>query len=188
MNCSNCNWQNPGNERLTEVMKLLLHSATYRDQTPGREHITGFVHALRCAGFEGTTEEKFVALVHDLARPLNDAYHGEVISWKSSANRYSLTHVRIEIRERVVMTKKPVRKPVDDSKDNKARAARKAPPKREPTRRWSDEQLTEIAVTVISRHDGRPDQYNLVPLGREIVKENPWEWNVPAILNKHRKE
>lgn len=84
MKCANCNWQDCGNERLTEMYRLLDHSAHYVDQTVGRGHITGLTHALRCAALAQfhlfRREAQFVALVHDLARPLNDIHHGEVMA------------------------------------------------------------------------------------------------------------
>lgn len=84
MKCPNCEWQDRGNERLEEINRLLLHSAKYRDQTEGRTAISGLTHALRCAsvckamGFD--EELQFIALVHDLARPLNDVHHGEIMA------------------------------------------------------------------------------------------------------------
>lgn len=79
-----CDWKPVGNTRLTEVLRLLDLSADYVDQTPGRSGITGQQHALRCAGlaqFSNHRDAVFVALTHDLARPLNDVHHGEVVAW-----------------------------------------------------------------------------------------------------------
>lgn len=67
------------------MIRLLHKSEGYVDQTPGRDGITGLEHALRCAAlarknFTGLLDGDFVALVHDLARPLNDVHHGEIIA------------------------------------------------------------------------------------------------------------
>lgn len=70
-------------DRARHVVALLRESATYRDPNPGRGHITGQLHALRCGGILQALhgdEAGFVGLVHDLARPLNDVHHGEVIA------------------------------------------------------------------------------------------------------------
>jgi hypothetical protein len=80
-----CNWSVPRpNERMLEMIRLLHHSARYIDQTDGRGAISGQQHALRCAGL-GAEQGKhpdsaFIGLVHDLARPLNDVHHGEIIA------------------------------------------------------------------------------------------------------------
>lgn len=69
--------------RAAHLVALLRESATYRDPNPGRDHITGQLHALRCGGILQVLhgdEAGFVGLVHDLARPLNDVRHGEVIA------------------------------------------------------------------------------------------------------------
>lgn len=59
-------------------------SCMYRDGTPGRGGITGQQHALRCGALGetyGISEESgIIGLVHDLARPLNDVHHGEIIA------------------------------------------------------------------------------------------------------------
>lgn len=66
------------------MKRLFRLSACYVDQTPGRDGITGMQHALRTAGLArdyGFHEDSaFVGLCHDLARPLNDVHHGEVIA------------------------------------------------------------------------------------------------------------
>lgn len=69
-------------ERSDEGIRLLHLSAAYRDPNPGRDHITGLDHALRVAwlGSRVSDEMAFIGLVHDLARPLNDVRHGEVIA------------------------------------------------------------------------------------------------------------
>lgn len=69
-------------DRLRELTRLLHMAADYTDPNPGRDHITGQAHALRCAWLGGRVSEEtaFVGLVHDLARPLNDVHHGEVIA------------------------------------------------------------------------------------------------------------
>lgn len=85
--CS-CNWSKPTQEaeRVTELIRLLHNSAAYTDQTKGRNGITGQQHALRCAALAGRHaadpcgEEALLGLVHDLARPLNDVHHGEIIA------------------------------------------------------------------------------------------------------------
>lgn len=68
--------------RLAEVTRLLNLAADYHDPNLGRDHITGLEHALRVAYLCETTSDElaFVGLVHDLARPLNDVHHGEVIA------------------------------------------------------------------------------------------------------------
>ena len=68
-------------ERAREVTRLLHLSADYRDPNPGRSHITGLDHALRCAALGDDDEAAFLGLVHDLARPLNDVHHGEIMAW-----------------------------------------------------------------------------------------------------------
>lgn len=70
-------------ERLDEMIRLLHLSASFRDPNPDRNHITGLDHALRCAGLASAAvhpEFPFTGLVHDLARPLNDVYHGEIVA------------------------------------------------------------------------------------------------------------
>ncbi len=68
--------------RLAEVVRLLRLSASYRDPNLGRDHISGLTHALRVGalGLRVSDELGFVGLVHDLARPLSDVGHGEVIA------------------------------------------------------------------------------------------------------------
>lgn len=60
-------------------------SEEYRDGNLERNHISGQEHALRVAAYAqrhmpDNDEAIFSALVHDLARPLSDIYHGEVIA------------------------------------------------------------------------------------------------------------
>lgn len=68
--------------RAAEIVRLLDLAADYRDPNADRRHITGQQHALRCAALMAryTDELAFVGLVHDLARPLSDPHHGEVIA------------------------------------------------------------------------------------------------------------
>lgn len=69
--------------RADHVIALLHESAGWRDPNPGRDHIAGQLHALRCGGILQALhgdEPGFVGLVHDLGRPLNDVHHGEVIA------------------------------------------------------------------------------------------------------------
>jgi len=69
--------------RSAHVTALLRESAAYRDPNQGRRHITGQLHALRVGGILHALhgdEAGLVGLVHDLARPLNDVHHGEVIA------------------------------------------------------------------------------------------------------------
>ena len=67
-------------------MRLLRLAERYRDPNPERSHITGLEHALRVAGLACDADPRdgydltFVGLVHDLARPLNEIYHGEVMA------------------------------------------------------------------------------------------------------------
>lgn len=66
-----------------DIMLGLLHaSGGYRDGNPGRDHITGQEHALRCAalGEQVSGELGFIGLVHDLGRPLSEEWHGEVMA------------------------------------------------------------------------------------------------------------
>lgn len=80
----------PISERAYEITRLLDLSAEYFDPNPGRSHINGQVHALRVATLMynfGTTISQdaaeflgFAGLIHDLGRPLNDIYHGELIA------------------------------------------------------------------------------------------------------------
>jgi hypothetical protein len=75
-------------ERALEVKRLLDLSGTYRDPNSSRSHITGLQHALRVTALlykrlvkdEAHPDLPFAGLVHDLARPLNDVYHGEIIA------------------------------------------------------------------------------------------------------------
>ncbi len=69
-------------DRLHEVTRLLHLADSHTDPNPGRDHITGLDHALRVAalGSKVSDELAFVGLVHDLARPLSDVHHGEVIA------------------------------------------------------------------------------------------------------------
>lgn len=72
------------NERMGEMLRLFDRSHKYVDQTPGRNGIDGRQHALRCAALgqeRGLIPELgFIGLVHDLARPLNDVHHGEIMA------------------------------------------------------------------------------------------------------------
>lgn len=67
-----------------ELIRLLFMSSNYTDSNDGRDHITGLVHAQRVSSLafrhDPHSEMVFVGLVHDLARPLSDIYHGEVIA------------------------------------------------------------------------------------------------------------
>jgi hypothetical protein len=66
------------------MRRLLKMSEQYVDQTPGRGAINGLQHALRTAAMgveQGLHEDTaFIGLVHDLARPLNDVHHGELMA------------------------------------------------------------------------------------------------------------
>lgn len=70
--------------RAAELSRLLYMSADSVDGNEDRNHITGLEHALRVATLakrhNPAWENVFVGLVHDLARPLSDIYHGEVIA------------------------------------------------------------------------------------------------------------
>jgi predicted HD phosphohydrolase len=71
--------------RADELIRLLYLSAETSDGNPDRSHITNLEHNLRVATLarrhaSEDTELIFMALVHDLARPLSDPYHGEVIA------------------------------------------------------------------------------------------------------------
>lgn len=72
------------NERMGEMLRLFDRSYKYVDQTPGRGSINGQQHALRCAALGERSghfdDAAFVGLVHDLARPLNDVHHGEIMA------------------------------------------------------------------------------------------------------------
>lgn len=63
-------------------MRLLRIAARYHDPNEDRSHINGRLHALRVGGAmdQYGDELGFIGLVHDLARPLNDVFHGEVIA------------------------------------------------------------------------------------------------------------
>lgn len=72
-------------ERPGEVIRLLDLSKDFYDINEGRNHITGLQHALRTAELLEHREKNnlwfpFMGLVHDLARPLNDIYHGEIMA------------------------------------------------------------------------------------------------------------
>lgn len=105
-----CNWGERGNERLTEVKRLLCKSENYVDQTPGRDGITGLQHALRTAGLGrdyGFHEDSaFIGLIHDLARPLNDVHHGEVMAEmvrdRASDDAYHILRTHGEFQSAVV--------------------------------------------------------------------------------------
>lgn len=70
--------------RAGELVRLLYMSADYVDGNEDRNHISGLEHALRVAWLArrhtGDKEVTFAGLVHDLARPLSDPFHGEVIA------------------------------------------------------------------------------------------------------------
>jgi hypothetical protein len=83
--------------RAAELIRLLDMAPQFVDPNPGRDHIDGLEHNLRVATLAnrwamgmawpiGTDTTKFIneitfmGLVHDLARPLSDPYHGEVIA------------------------------------------------------------------------------------------------------------
>lgn len=71
-------------ERAAQLIEYLGQADDYRDPCPGRDHITGLDHALRLAlMMEQRTDDQqlqLAAVIHDLARPLNDVHHGEVIA------------------------------------------------------------------------------------------------------------
>jgi hypothetical protein len=71
--------------RASELNRLFMWSLDYRDGNKDRNHINGMEHALRVATLakrHAPNDEEliFAALVHDLARPLSDPFHGEVIA------------------------------------------------------------------------------------------------------------
>ena len=68
--------------RADEILRLLHTAAHYVDPNPGRNHLTGLDHALRCAhlGQQAGHDLAFIGLIHDLARPLTDAHHGQAIA------------------------------------------------------------------------------------------------------------
>lgn len=70
--------------RAHELCRLLYMSAEYVDPNQIRSHISGLEHALRVATmakrYDSEPTMVFIALVHDLARPLSDIYHGEVMA------------------------------------------------------------------------------------------------------------
>jgi hypothetical protein len=71
-------------ERAGHLITMLGMADDYRDPCPGRGHITGLDHALRLAlMMEQRTDDPqlhLAAIVHDLARPLNDVHHGEIVA------------------------------------------------------------------------------------------------------------
>lgn len=72
------------NERTTEVLRLLDLAKDFYDPNESRMHISGLEHALRCASVLNILSSNlwmpFAGIIHDLARPLNDVHHGEVIA------------------------------------------------------------------------------------------------------------
>jgi hypothetical protein len=71
--------------RAEELTRLLYLSAETSDGNPDRSHITNLEHNLRVATLARRHDPEnneliFMALVHDLARPLTDAFHGEAIA------------------------------------------------------------------------------------------------------------
>lgn len=84
MGCAICRWSaHSFSTRVYEMTRLLHLSRDYRDQTPGRTGITGLEHAFRTAGMMKRYDHPdaaLVGLVHDLARPLNDVHHGEIMA------------------------------------------------------------------------------------------------------------
>jgi hypothetical protein len=82
--------------RAEELVRLLYLSESIIDGNEDRNHITGLEHSLRVATLarrwiEGAhldphyanrleNQVTFMGLVHDLARPLSDPFHGEVIA------------------------------------------------------------------------------------------------------------
>lgn len=71
--------------RANELVRLLTISSDFVDGNANRNHINGRVHALRVATLARRHDPDdidaiFSALVHDLARPLSDPFHGEVIA------------------------------------------------------------------------------------------------------------
>lgn len=71
-------------ERTDNLITMLGQADDYYDPCPGRGHITGLDHALRLAMMmEQRTPDPqlhLAAIVHDLARPLNDVHHGEIVA------------------------------------------------------------------------------------------------------------
>lgn len=63
---------------------LLIDSGTWADSNTDRSHVTGLGHALRVATLAeqagADPEAVTVALLHDAAKPLSSAHHGEVIA------------------------------------------------------------------------------------------------------------
>jgi hypothetical protein len=72
-------------ERADEMIRLLGMADDYTDPNPGRDHITGLDHACRVAGLlelrqAHHSQLPFAGLIHDLARPLNDVHHREMVA------------------------------------------------------------------------------------------------------------
>lgn len=65
------------------MLRLVAESEQYRDSGP-RGLVTGLSHALQMAEHSmaagAGTELNCVAFLHDMARPLSDAHHGEVMA------------------------------------------------------------------------------------------------------------
>lgn len=82
--------------RAEELVRLLDLAPQFIDPNPERSHIDGLEHNLRVAtlarrwatgvnwdpryGSDMIDQVTFMGLVHDLARPLSDPFHGEVIA------------------------------------------------------------------------------------------------------------
>lgn len=72
-------------DAVTSVLHLLVEYGGWRDPNPARSQVTALEHALQAA----TRAERahapddliIATLLHDAARPLSDAFHGEVMSW-----------------------------------------------------------------------------------------------------------
>lgn len=67
---------------VSELERLLLQSANYRD--PAHPEVSGLEHAMQTATrakrAKPETEWPLIGLLHDVAKPLSELWHGEIIA------------------------------------------------------------------------------------------------------------
>ena len=67
------------------ALMLFALEPDWRDPNPKRARVSAREHALQCASralrASASDEEVVIALLHDVARPLSDVNHGEVIAY-----------------------------------------------------------------------------------------------------------
>jgi len=73
-------------ERAQYILMMFGMDADWRDPNEERSHVSGLQHALLCGTkalrhYPEDSEMIVAALLHDVARPMSDIFHGEVIAY-----------------------------------------------------------------------------------------------------------